>query len=140
MGNTDLHGVYKQTYRTDRQSGPITIVFAKERTEAGVKEALFAGRSVAKFGDLLIGSEKNLLALAKACLSYEVMAVNGNIVTVKVVNKSTLTFNIMQDNRMNTILGNATVEFKVRLDDKLRFANTYITDDSQLVVDVASLR
>ena len=140
MGNTDLHGVYKQTYRTDRQSGPITIVFAKERTEAGVKEALFAGRSVAKFGDLLIGSEKNLLALAKACLSYEVMAVNGNIATVKVVNKSTLTFNIMQDNRMNTILGNATVEFKVRLDDKLRFANTYITDDSQLVVDVASLR
>ena len=140
MGNTDWHGVYKQTYRTDRQSGPITIVFAKERTEAGVKEALFAGRSVAKFGDLLIGSEKNLLALAKACLSYEVMAVNGNIATVKVVNKSTLTFNIMQDNRMNTILGNATVEFKVRLDDKLRFANTYITDDSQLVVDVASLR
>ena len=68
------------------------------------------------------------------------MAVNGNIATVKVVNKSTLTFNIMQDNRMNTILGSATVEFKVRLDDKLRFANTYITDDSQLVVDVASLR
>ena len=56
------------------------------------------------------------------------------------MNKSTLTFNIMQDNRMNTILGSATVEFKVRLDDKLRFANTYITDDSQLVVDVASLR
>ena len=41
---------------------------------------------------------------------------------------------------MNTILGNVMVEFKVRLDDKLRFANTYITDDSQLVVDVASLQ
>lgn len=47
---------------------------------------------------------------------------------------------VIPENRMNTILGSATVEFKVRLDDKLRFANTYITDDSQLVVDVASLR
>ena len=40
MGNTDIHGVYKQTYRTDKQSGPMTIVFAKERSQEGVKEAL----------------------------------------------------------------------------------------------------
>ena len=71
MGNTDIHGVYKQTYRTDKQSGPMTIVFAKERSQEGVKEALLAGRSVVKFGDILIGSEKNLLSLVKACLSYE---------------------------------------------------------------------
>ena len=63
MGNTDIHGVYRQTYRTDIQSGPMTVVFAKERSEEGVKEALFAGRSVVKFGDILIGSEKNLTAL-----------------------------------------------------------------------------
>ena len=48
MGNTDIHGVYKQTYRTDKQSGPMTIVFAKESSQEGVKEALLAGRSVVK--------------------------------------------------------------------------------------------
>ena len=39
-----------------------------------------------------------------------------------------------------TILGNATVEFKVRLNDKIKFTNTYITDNSQLVINVASLK
>lgn len=140
MGNTDIHGVYKQTYRTDKQYGPMTIIFARERSREGVKEALFAGRSVVKFGDILIGSEKNLTALVKACLAYEVKEVNGNQALVKVVNKSTLNFEILLDNKAGAILGNATVEFKVRLNDKVKFTNTYITDNSQLVIDVASLR
>ena len=140
MGNTDIHGVYKQTYRTDKQYGPMTIIFARTRSHEGVKEALFAGRSVVKFGDILIGSEKNLTALVKACLAYEVKEVSGNQALVKVVNKSTLNFEILLDNKAGTILGNATVEFKVRLNDKVKFTNTYITDNSQLVIDVASLR
>lgn len=140
MGNTDIHGVYKQTYRTDKQYGPMTIIFAKARSHEGVKEALFAGRSVVKFGDILIGAEKNLTALVKACLAYEVKEVNGNQALVKVVNKSTLNFEILLDNKAGTILGNATVEFKVRLNDKIKFTNTYITDNSQLVINVASLK
>ena len=140
MGNTDIHGVYKQTYRTDKQSGPMTIVFAKERSQEGVKEALLAGRSVVKFGDILIGSEKNLLSLVKACLSYEVKEVKGNQALVKVTNKSTLNFEILLDNKAGTILGNATVEIKVRLDDKVKFTTTHITDDSRMVIDIASLR
>lgn len=140
MGNTDIHGVYKQTYRTDKQYGPMTIIFAKERSYEGVKEALFAGRSVVKFGDILIGSEKNLTALVKACLEYEVKEVSGNQALVKVVNKSTLNFEILLNNKVGTILGNAILEFKVRLNDKVKFSNTYITDNSQLVVDLASLR
>ena len=140
MGNTDIHGVYRQTYRTDIQSGPMTVVFAKERSEEGVKEALFAGRSVVKFGDILIGSEKNLTALVKACLTYEVKNTHDNQALVKVMNKSTLNFEILLDNKSVTILGNATTEFKVRLNDKAKFTNTYITDNSQLVIDVSSLR
>lgn len=140
MGNTDIHGVYKQTYRTDKQYGPMTIIFARERSHEGVKEALFAGRSVVKFGDILIGSEKNLITLIKACLVYEVKKMSGDQALVKVVNKSTLNFGILLDNKSGTILGNATVEFKIRLNDKVKFTNTYITDNNQLVVDVASLQ
>ena len=124
----------------DIQSGPMTVVFAKERSEEGVKEALFAGRSVVKFGDILIGSEKNLTALVKACLTYEVKNTHDNQALVKVMNKSTLNFEILLDNKSVTILGNATTEFKVRLNDKAKFTNTYITDNSQLVIDVSSLR
>lgn len=140
MGNTDIHGVYKQTYRTDKQYGPMTLVFAKERSAEGVKEALLAGRTVVKFGNILIGSEQNLLSLLKACLTYEVKEVKGNQAWVKVTNKSTLDFELKLDNKAGKILGNATVDLKIRIDDKIRFTNTYITDDSQLEVDIASLR
>lgn len=105
-----------------------------------MKEALFAGRSVDEFGDILIGAEKNLTALVKACLTYEVKEMKGNQALVKVVNKSTLNFEILLDNKAGIILGNATVEFKVRLNDKIKFTNTYITDNSQLVINVASLK
>ena len=70
-------------------------------------EALFAGRSVVKFGDILIGSEKNLTALVKACLTYEVKNTHDNQALVKVMNKSTLNFEILLDNKSVTILGNA---------------------------------
>ena len=66
--------------------------------------------------------------------------VKGNQALVKVTNKSTLNFEILLDNKAGTILGNATVEIKVRLDDKVKFTTTHITDDSRLVIDIASLR
>ena len=139
MGNTDIHGVYTQMYRTDKQYGPMTIVFAKERTSDGVKDALFARRSVVKFGDMLIGSEENLTMLVKACLPYEVKEIKGNQALVKVTNKSTLSFELKLENKIVSVLGSATVEFKVRLNDKIKFTNTFITDNSQLIIDVSSL-
>lgn len=140
MGNTDIHGVYTQTYRTDKQYGPITIVFAKERTAEGVKEALFARRSAVKFGDMLIGSEENLTMLLKACLEYEVKEIKGNRALVKVNNKSSLNFDLMLDNKAISILGSGNIEFNIRLNDKIRFTNTLITDNTQLIIDVSTLQ
>lgn len=140
MGNTDIHGVYDHTYRTDRQYGPMTIVFARERSAEGVKEALFARHSVAKFGDMLIGSEDNLKALVRACIPCEIKAVKGNEAIIEVTNKSTLNFYLQLDNKVISILGSGYTEFKVQLDDKIRFTNTYITDDSQLEITITNLK
>lgn len=139
MGNTDIHGVYKQTYRTDKQYGPMTIVFAKERSQEGVKEALFSGRSVVKFGDLLIGAEENLLSLVKACLAYEVKEIDGDYAMIKVTNKSTLIFDVRLGSKIISILGTSSVDFKICLADKIIFTNTYITDNNQLEIDAALL-
>ncbi|KAF0236253.1 MAG: hypothetical protein FD181_2906 [Prolixibacteraceae bacterium] len=48
---------------------PVTLVFATERTEAALREALFANRTVAWFGNYLAGSEKLLSAIFKASVS-----------------------------------------------------------------------
>jgi hypothetical protein len=48
IGTSDLHGPSHYTYGYDPAGHrPMTLVFATERTLAGVKEALFAGRTAA---------------------------------------------------------------------------------------------
>ena len=46
----------------------MTLVFSRDRSEAAIKEALFAGRTVAWFGSHLAGKEEYLAALFKAAI------------------------------------------------------------------------
>jgi len=56
----DNHPRYKDTHR------PMTLVFAKEKTAAGVEEALFAKRTALYFGDYVIAREPEAEALFKS--------------------------------------------------------------------------
>jgi hypothetical protein len=49
----------------------MTLVFAKSRTQGGIKEALFSHRTVAYFGNTLVGSENLLEALFFASIKNE---------------------------------------------------------------------
>ena len=140
MGNTDIHGVYKLTYRTDKQVGPMTIVFAENRTEEGVKEALFARRTVVKFADMLVGSEENLLRMVKACLhGAEISEQGAHTFTVKFENKSTLKFDMLIGNKRVSVLGKGNISVAMDRQDKIVFLNTFITDGQQLQIDYAAL-
>lgn len=44
------------------------------------------------------------------------------------------------NNKTISILGSSYVEFKIRLDDKIRFTNTFITDNCQLEIEIAGLK
>lgn len=69
MGTSDIHGLVD--YQYDIAEGghrPICLVFAKERTAESIKEALFAGRTVTWFRDILAGKEEYLAALIKASI------------------------------------------------------------------------
>lgn len=69
MGTSDIHGLVDWQYRlADGGHRPITLVFAKERTEESIQEALFAGRTVAWFENILIGKEEFLSELITASL------------------------------------------------------------------------
>ena len=57
-GNTDIHGpVGTEETGKGLSHLPMTLVFAKSRTEGDVKEALFAGRTLVWFGDSLAGKK-----------------------------------------------------------------------------------
>ncbi len=61
MGTSDVHGPITMSY--DFASGdhrPVTLVFAREKTEESLKEAMFDRRTVIYWKNFLIGEEKFL--------------------------------------------------------------------------------
>lgn len=69
IGTSDIHGLVD--WQFDISAGghrPITLVFAEEKTAASLKEALFAGRTVAWYNDMLVGKEEYLVPLITSCL------------------------------------------------------------------------
>lgn len=136
LGNTDIHGAYKQSYRTDRQYGPMTIVFAKEKTEKSVKEALFAGRTVVKFGSLLIGPEAWLKALAKSCLQGKIEKKDSGQLVMKLINLSSIDFDLHLDNKVVPVPGQTSAELLLgNAKEIIRLDNAYITDSMQLEME-----
>lgn len=58
-GNSDIHEVYDVKYRSDLfPVRPMTLVFAKERTEESLREAMFAKRTATLFFNRLAGKKE----------------------------------------------------------------------------------
>ncbi|MFS4417243.1 Sb-PDE family phosphodiesterase [Maribacter sp. 2307ULW6-5] len=68
MGTSDIHGLVDWDYTEKGNHRPVTLVFAKDRTEDSLKEALFAGRTVAAYNDLLVGKANFLVPLLQESL------------------------------------------------------------------------
>ena len=72
MGTSDIHGLVD--YQYDIAEGghrPICLVFCKERTAESIKEALFEGRTVTWFKDILAGKEQWLHQLVTASIQVK---------------------------------------------------------------------
>lgn len=78
MGTSDIHGLVDWLFKVpdDNESSngtlpghrPVTIIFSKDKSEDGIKDALFAGKTAVFFNELLIGKEENLKPLVEKCL------------------------------------------------------------------------
>ncbi len=91
MGNSDVHGIIDWEY--DVPAGghrPVTLVFATERSAAGIKEALLARRTAVWFKNTLIGREEQLVPLIEASLVIKKAHYPGKltVLTVTIENNS----------------------------------------------------
>lgn len=78
MGTSDIHGLIDWLFKVpdDNESSngtlpghrPVTIIFSKDKSEDGIKDALFTGRTAVFYNELLIGKEENLKPLVEKCL------------------------------------------------------------------------
>lgn len=68
MGTSDIHGLIDWDYTEKGNHRPITLVFAKEKSLQSLREALFAGRTVAVYNSLLVGKAEFLTPLLKSSI------------------------------------------------------------------------
>ena len=67
IATSDIHGLVDWQFDVPRGGHrPVTLIFARERSHAGLKSALAARRSVAWFRETLIGREQDLMPLLEA--------------------------------------------------------------------------
>lgn len=95
FGNTDVHGPIKIT----EGHRPLTLVFAKNKSVGGIKEALFNRRTVVYYGNTLIGQSKYLESIFLGSLDYDKSS-------VRLTNKA---------NRSVQIKNNSDVDYELEL-------------------------
>jgi len=95
MGTSDIHGLVDYQFNiADGGHRPVTIVFGQEKTPEGIKEGLFARRTVAYFKNTLIGRSEHLIPLLNASLTVEKAGYQGkaDVVDVKIKNHSSVEY------------------------------------------------
>lgn len=97
LGTSDIHGLVDWTHHAGHGSHrPMTIVLASNRTPQGLREALFAGRTVAWANDDLIGHQRNVEPVVQACLTLEPRGYlpGSSVIEVDLVNACPLAFTL----------------------------------------------
>jgi hypothetical protein len=97
MANSDVHGVISEEYsQSVYPNRPMTLAFAKARTSDALKEALFAGRTLVYFGDILAGKEAFARPFFYQCISIgKPYAENDKSIFFEVTNNSDVPFHLV---------------------------------------------
>ncbi len=100
MGTSDIHGLITWDYLENGHHRPVTLVFAEQRSAEALKEALFAGRTVAVYKDLLVGREAYLLPLLQASVEVVGAAYIQDTQVLKVELKNNSSSDLLFENAM----------------------------------------
>lgn len=92
IGVSDVHELIAWDYRPDAADNPghrpVTLVFVEEDTIAGIREALFARRTVVYWKDTLIGRPEHLVPLLESSIAVAEMDVTPRGIRVLLRNRS----------------------------------------------------
>lgn len=70
LGTSDIHGLIEWQYKlSEGEHRPITLIFAKEKTEEAIKEGLVNRRTAVYFDNTLVGKSEFLVPLIQSSLN-----------------------------------------------------------------------
>ena len=92
IANSDIHEPIGMEYDLTKEHRPTTLVFAKERSKDGIKEALQNQRTALWFEDNVIGSADLLSPLFQECIKVEKVEYLEKLAVVTLRNTSDFSF------------------------------------------------
>jgi len=146
IGNSGEHSLVEWTYNIpEGEHRPVTLVFAEEKTEESLKEALEQGRTVVWYKNKLFGRSEYLVPLIKSSLKVERQP-EAYLATVFVENRSDA--DLLLENlsdypfhnqaRLITVKAHETTMIQVRIDRessnydlRFRVLNAFTGPDKQ---------
>lgn len=141
---TDSH--YPTYYHFDQVGNhrDMTLIFARDDSDEGLKEALNAGRTIAWADNKLAGREDLLRTFLHACIKVVFVRESGNTVRFRLLNKSDIPFVLTSDDPQETVRipANGYAETKRRKSGLLKnfkVENVYISSTERLEIPLEFL-
>lgn len=111
MGNSDIHDLIDWVYNVPEGGHrPVTLVFAKEKTKASLKDALMNRRTVVNIDNSLIGRPEYLLPLLESSITFvdAEYEENASVLRVTLKNNTNIEFTLQNKSKF-TLHANSDV-------------------------------
>jgi hypothetical protein len=110
-GNSDIHDFYNKRYNRELfPVRPVTLVFAKEKTEESLKEAMFDRRTATLFFNKLIGPREFVEPLVNQCIQvHEPFLYENGYIYFEVKNSSDIEFTLLKTGKDDSGLPEKTI-------------------------------
>ena len=132
MSNSDIHQPIADRYGVGRGLRPMTILFSREHTLAGVRGAIEACRTLAYFNGILVGHADLLTQFVKACLTWHpVCPAEGRY---EITNTSELPFELLVGEVCYDIAPNSTIRFTMKTPQPMMLKNCFTGRDRRLEI------
>ena len=131
FANTDIHDLVDGSYGLEPgKMRPMTLVFATERSEKGIKEALFARRTAALFDNKLVGKSEYLMKLIQS--SLKIRRINAG--TIEVTNISDIPYEMTNGGKLYLFSCRKTVRIGIPKEGALVFENCFVGMNQKLSI------
>ena len=134
---SDTHNAILVEYGTEKMARPMTLVFARDRSEGAIKEAILARRTAAVFNNIIMAKQEWAEKLFWASIRYRVISINGNSGLVEVENISDIPFIIRKSATERVILpAGKAVRATFAASSTLRIENIFTGHQKNLEIRV----
>ncbi|CAZ96865.1 Sb-PDE family phosphodiesterase [Zobellia galactanivorans] len=139
MGTSDIHGLIDWDYTEKGNHRPITLVFAEDKTMEGLKEALFAGRTVAVYNDLMVGKAEYLKPLLQKSIAIGKAEYRSKSQVLELQLKNISSSDLLFENQMEYSFYDSSPVFEIPAGETKRLLVKTLDTKTEIVLKLKAL-